>query len=114
MRVINERHQTITEYDLTKGRLVPIAAVREDATPIDNVTKFAWTDEDWEEVQMFIPNRVLSIPDQIDVLKQKLRDTDYHIIKVMEGVSTLADCVEIMKQRAAWRKEINELEKKVI
>lgn len=56
MRVINEKFETITEYDLTAGRLIPTVAVKENAEPIDNVTKFAWADEDWEEVQMYVPN----------------------------------------------------------
>ena len=57
MRVINEKFETITEYDLTDGSLIPKMAIKENAEPIDNVTKFAWSDEDWEEVQMFVPNR---------------------------------------------------------
>ena len=57
MRVVNEKFETITEYDLTAGRLIPKIAVKEDAEPIDNVTKFAWSDEDWEEVQMYVLNR---------------------------------------------------------
>lgn len=56
MRVVNENLETITEYDLAQGTLFPTTAIREDATPIDNVTKFAWYDEDYEEVQMYIPN----------------------------------------------------------
>lgn len=56
MRVVNEKFETITEYDLTAGKLIPTVAVKVDAEPIDNVTKFAWSDEDWEEVQMYVPN----------------------------------------------------------
>ena len=58
MRIVNERFETITEYDLTVGKLIPKLAVKEDAEPIDNVEKFAWADEDWEEVQMYIPNPI--------------------------------------------------------
>ena len=58
MRVINQSFETITEYDLTAGRLVRAFAVKEDAEPIDNVKKFAWADEDYEEVQMYIPNPI--------------------------------------------------------
>lgn len=56
IRVINENFETITEYDLTKGHLVPVTVVKEDAEPIDNVTKWAWDDEDYEEVQMYVQN----------------------------------------------------------
>lgn len=57
MRVVDTNHKTITEYDLTKGRLEPFFSIREDATPIDNVTKFSWADDDWEDVLMYIPHR---------------------------------------------------------
>lgn len=57
MRVINENYETITEYDLSAGHLYTTIAIKEDALPIDNVTKFAWADDDYEEVQMYVPNR---------------------------------------------------------
>ena len=74
MRVINQSFETITEYDLTVGRLVRAFAVKEDAEPIDNVTKFAWADEDYEEVQMYIPNPIDSTaePTTDDVLNAML------------------------------------------
>ena len=59
MRYINEAGQTIdeSEADLSKGTLVIVQAIREDAEPIDDVTKFAYTFEDYEEVYMYILNR---------------------------------------------------------
>ncbi len=48
---------------------------------------------------------------RIEVLKQKLLETDYNILKVVEGAQTLEACAEVVKRRAAWRKEINQLEK---
>lgn len=57
MRVINEKGETITDYDLTKGRLISTMAIRADAQPIDNVNKHAWLAEDYEQVQIFIPKR---------------------------------------------------------
>lgn len=45
-------------------------------------------------------------------LKQNLADTDYKIIKMAEGESTLEECSEIIALRKAWRKEINELEER--
>lgn len=29
--------------------------IKESATPIDDVTKFAWSDDDYEEVEVFVP-----------------------------------------------------------
>lgn len=58
MRIVNIKHETIdeSEVDMTKGSLIKTVIIREDATPIDNVTKFAWDDDDYEEVQMYILN----------------------------------------------------------
>ena len=54
MRVVDQFLTTITEYDLDKGALVPARAVKEDATPIDNVTKWAWAEDDYEDVMMYV------------------------------------------------------------
>jgi hypothetical protein len=51
MRYFNEKVELISakSIDLEKGFLVPFQVIKEDATPIDNATKFAWTDDDYEE-----------------------------------------------------------------
>ena len=54
MRVVDQHLKTITEYDLSKGTLVPVRAIKEDATPIDNVTKWAWAEDDYEDVMMYV------------------------------------------------------------
>lgn len=112
MRVINQMFETISEFDLNAGSLVPSIAVKENATPIDNVKKHAWADEDWEEVLMFIPNPIRTTAEKIEELKDMLRESDYHILKIVEGATTLMECAEIIRQRALWRKEINELEQR--
>ena len=81
MRVVNENFETITEYDLTLGRLVDTVAIKEDATPIDDIEKFAWANEDYEQVQMYVPNPILTAEEQIAELKRELESTDYKIIK---------------------------------
>jgi hypothetical protein len=47
---------------------------------------------------------------QIDELKQKLVDTDYIACKIAEGVATVEEYAEELKQRQEWREEINRLE----
>ncbi len=114
MRVINENRETITEYDLTAGRLVSATVVRADAAPIDNVKKFAWADEDYEEVQMYVPNPVKTAAQQIAELKAELSATDYKVIKCSEcqllGKEMPYDVAELHAQRQALRDEINKLE----
>lgn len=59
MRIVNENFETIneSEVDLSKGHLVPTTIIREDAKPIDDIIKFAWDDDDYEEVQMYVLNK---------------------------------------------------------
>lgn len=54
MRTVNQDLQTITEYDLGKGMLLPAKAIKEGVAPIDNVTKWAWAEDDYEDVMMYV------------------------------------------------------------
>lgn len=114
MRVINQNRETITEYDLTTGYLVSAKVIREDAEPIDNVTKFAWTDEDYEDVQMYVPYPVKSNKQKIAELKAQLSATDYKVIKCSEcqllEQEMPYDVAELHAERQAIRDQINKLE----
>lgn len=114
MRFINENYETITEFDLSIGRLVETVVIKADAEPIDNENKFAWADEDYEEVQMYIPNPILTAEEQIAELKRELESTDYKIIKCSEhqllGLDMPYDVAELHAERQAIRDKINELE----
>lgn len=41
------------EIDLTRGYLTTGTVIKVDAEPIDNITKFAWADDDYEEAQFY-------------------------------------------------------------
>ena len=47
---------------------------------------------------------------RINTLKQQLRDTDYCIIKIAEGVATVEEYADVISSRQSWRAEINQLE----
>lgn len=115
MRVIDRKGNTLTEYDLTKGRLITRKVVRADAEPIDNVKKFAWRKDDYEEVQMYVPNREKSTAEKIRELKALLSATDYKVIKCSEcqllGQEMPYDIEVLHAERQAIRDQINELEK---
>lgn len=51
--------------------------------------------------------------EKIEELKEKLKATDYVVIKIAEGAATTEEYAEVIKNRVAWRKEINELESNV-
>ena len=71
--------------------------------------KEAW--DEYEDILRFIPFTASQMAQRrIAELKENLQNTDYMILKVVEGATTLAEIAEAIKQRAAWRREINELE----
>lgn len=117
MRIVNKQRKPITEYNLNKGYLVPTKIIKEDAIPIDNKTKFAWTRDDFEEVQMYIPYPEKSIKEQIKELKNELAASDYKIIKCAEcqllGQELPYDLTVLHAERQAIRDSINNLEQKV-
>lgn len=114
MKVVNQKGEVITQYDLTKGRLICRKVVRADAPPIDNKEKFVWTDDDFEEIQMYVPNRVESTAERIRELKTKLSATDYKVIKCSEcqllGQEMPYDVAALHTERQAIRDEINKLQ----
>lgn len=73
--------------------------------------KEAW--DEYETVLQFVPFTESEWAQfRIIELKQFLRETDYNILKIVEGATTLADCAAVILKRAAWRKEINEIEER--
>lgn len=69
----------------------------------------AW--DEYEPILRFVEFTQSEINQRrIGELKAMLQSTDYMILKVIEGATTLAQIAETIKQRAAWRKEINEIE----
>lgn len=113
MRILDEQNIELTEndIDLTTGFVMQETIIRPDACPIDDLTKFAYSDEDYETILRYIV-----IPEEqkkcvrITELKQQLSDTDYAVIKIAEGAATLEEYAEMIAQRSQWRKEINDLE----
>ena len=51
-----------------------------------------------------------TIMQRIAELKLALADTDYNILKIVEGAATIDEMADIISKRSKWRKEINELE----
>ena len=63
-------------YDLEKGYLSTQTVVKKDAKPIDNITKFAWDDDDYEEVEVYIPYKAEdSTPSQFDRIEAQVAYT---------------------------------------
>lgn len=63
MKIYDENDVEITNPDLSKGRLVEEIVIKKNATPIDNVTKFAWDDDDYERITRYIVYTELELSD---------------------------------------------------
>ena len=113
MRILDTNLNEIKEsdIDLTAGKTYQMAVIKPDAIPIDNITKFAWDDDDYEMALIYevIPE-ITRVTNRINNLKSSLSDTDYIVVKIAEGVATQESYKEVLEQRKMWRKEINELE----
>ena len=78
MRYFNEKAEPISleSVDLENGFLIPFMAVKENAAPIDNVTKFAWADDDYEECQMYVLHQEANeAPSQLDRIEAQVAYT---------------------------------------
>ena len=85
MRYFDETGEQIPENyaDLTKGFLVQFAAVKEDAAPIDNVTKFAWDDDDYEAAMMYVLNPETPEPTQAE----RIAELEEALALLLSGVT---------------------------
>lgn len=140
MRIFDEGNNLLDAYDETKGYLKPdtlficrhaaVEAVAEQGhwqtvTEYPNGGKdVAWIVDvpgteakepydEYEQIYRFVAfNEKELARNQIQALKQKLLDTDHHILKIVEGTATLGEMTEVIAQRMLWRRQINELEVK--
>lgn len=105
--------------------------IKEDATPVDNITKFAYDDDDYIEVSIFhkyTPEELLEFAKQeIEELKSKLAESDYISSKIIDYIITCSGVVEFfdilsdfkteygskIEERKTLRKQIKELEEKL-
>lgn len=78
MIILNESMEEITEYDAAKGSLTQTVRIRPDAQPIDNVTKFAWEDGDYEAVMVYTPYGE-ETPSTEDTLLELTADHEYRL-----------------------------------
>ena len=53
--IYDESGNPIENPDLSLGYVTEQTVVRDGAAPIDNVTKFAWADDDYDTRQVYVP-----------------------------------------------------------
>lgn len=129
-----------TQIDYDKGYLVDDkkfvmrhdAILAQDAVYIDRVERLnngstqIWKDlktpaveakeayDEYEDIQVYVLYTEAELAQrEITQLKQKLTETDYQAIKYAEGELSEYEYAPIKAQRSEWRRQINELEKKI-
>lgn len=113
------RHHEAIEAKLETGRYEIVKEYPNGGKDVEFVietpaveAKEAW--DEYETIKRFVPYTAEEIMHlRIGELKGFLLETDYNILKIVEGAATLKECAEVIAKRAGWRKEINELEKKL-
>ena len=116
MRILNEHDEELqrSDCDLAIGELRSEVIIKPDAEPIDNVTKHAWADDDYEKILRYVVIPTAArLEQRISALKSQLSATDYAVIKIAEGAATAEEYVGIIADREAWRAEINTLERQI-
>lgn len=89
--------------------LIPEDACKELDFPIYNpfLIYREYTEEELKE------QRIFQLSEEIQQIKDMLRDSDYIILKIVEGLTTLEECDGVCAYRQELRNQINNLEKEI-
>lgn len=128
MRIVDEDGREVHDPDLNNGHLVEYQLLRDGIEPVDDEKKFAYAEDDWENVLLYIETpEAMKIDREIAALQHKLLETDYISSKLADKLTSCASSeeintvladfnesyAEIISQRQEWRDEINELERRL-
>lgn len=129
MRITDNEGNDLANPDLASGELVMGKVIRPDATPIDNETKFAWSDDDYEDVLIYTPiDEQRRLMTRIADLKRNLDSTDYIACKTVDAIiacgsadeisavisAAMVEYGDIIKERSEWRREVNSSEARLM
>ncbi|MCF0232723.1 MAG: hypothetical protein HUJ63_10785 [Enterococcus sp.] len=69
--------------------------IKEDATPIDDITKFAWYDDDYEEIELWheYTQEELANIQKLSDIQQFLQDNPMSMNDLEDAVAELGDLV---------------------
>ena len=102
MRIIDTDRNDITEYDLDKGRLIDCRIIKRDAAAPDFKVKFAYTEDDYEDAQMFVPS--IEVPDDqvtLDDVTDALADISDTVSSNADDLSTINDAIAELSELVA-------------
>jgi hypothetical protein len=74
-----------SELDLSLGYLTKGTVIKEGAAPIDDVTKFAWDDDDYEEVRFYHPYS--DEPEPAPTQEERITELEKALAMLLSGVT---------------------------
>lgn len=89
--IYDENGNAIENPDLTLGYVTEQTVVRDDAAPIDDVTKFAWADDDYETRQVYVQYTDEELERRADAVERAQREQ-----WMASAPSQLADMDELL------------------
>lgn len=100
--------------------LLPANATYIEPLPEKEGFQVKWDGDKWfyeeieQEPEPYEPTEEDKRAAEINELKQKLKASDYAVIKIAEGAAEREEYAELILQRAEWRARINELEEESV
>lgn len=95
LRIVDVNYNDVADnIDLSHGTLSVGRGIKTEAAPIDNKIKFAWADDDYEDVQLFIPyteeelaqmEAAQNVPNEEDTALDLLADHEYRLCMLELG-----------------------------
>lgn len=89
--IYDENGNPIENPDLTIGYVTEWTVVKDDAEPVDDVTKFAWADDDYETRQVYVPYTADELSNRAEAAERARREEWLEI-----APSQLADMDELL------------------
>lgn len=103
--IIDADGNPIENPDLNNGFITETIRVKEGATPIDNKTKWAWDDDDYETVQVYRPYTeeefALVTKPTVDDVTDALADISDTVSTNADDLSTISDAIAELSELVA-------------
>lgn len=97
MRIIDFRtDEDIIDPDLDLGQLVESTCIKKDATPIDDIAKFAWEDDDYEPCMLYILKE--DLPDPRDA-PSPINEVENALCEMYEENLMLKEDLALIKEK---------------